>query len=459
MPKDTSIEIPQSLEDWVHQWLFDKVESGPMDLDTHVRVTTFCRAISYDLYRHLSAPLSSPSIEGPFHKVYVECPADEENDYTMTIRKDGDIRIKEIEGPAFIHTASPSASIQEAPTVEADAWRSVFHSKPDSYRVRFKDKYGKEYVGNYSEIGRDYYSYGVNDPIPDVTHWKPIGAYVGAPPAVEEKSDELMTAVDREQSYVSDINVGDMTQPDVNQGQGEEKTAVEEVPGEMIAWINEMSNKMQGKNGINVACISCYRHGCQDGAIALYRYVLGKDGNIDAFKEGYKKAVATINPELISRDNEIASLRSKLEAKTKESENWRDGYFDHSKRYGILQAECDEIELLRKNGAGLRHTFDLLPDGEKAGPAGKVLLKCLEHLYQGFNIKMLGEHEERVSQFLLLLQQALRKVDGRVAAAKKAHAIAFGVYLNNLEFVVSSMHDLYCGFLADDAKKNENHKL
>ena len=55
MPKDTSIEIPQSLEDWVHDWLFKMVQSEGHDLDTHVRITTFTRAMAYDLYRHLES--------------------------------------------------------------------------------------------------------------------------------------------------------------------------------------------------------------------------------------------------------------------------------------------------------------------------------------------------------------------------------------------------------------------
>jgi len=53
MSNNTIPEIPEEFQEWVSQWLFKHVESVPIDLDEHVRVTTFCRAIVYQAYRHL----------------------------------------------------------------------------------------------------------------------------------------------------------------------------------------------------------------------------------------------------------------------------------------------------------------------------------------------------------------------------------------------------------------------
>lgn len=61
------IEVPEEFQEWVSEWLFKHVESAPIDLDEHVRVTTFCRAIVYQAYRHLS-PSSRPAIGPMFVK-------------------------------------------------------------------------------------------------------------------------------------------------------------------------------------------------------------------------------------------------------------------------------------------------------------------------------------------------------------------------------------------------------
>lgn len=54
-----------------------------------------------------------------------------------------------------------------------------------------------------------------------------------------------------------------------------------------------------------------------------------------------------------------------------------------------------------------------LPDGSIAGPAGEILLKRLNNLYDGFNITMLGENEARVRAFLGGLQEDLKRLDSQ----------------------------------------------
>ena len=72
-----------------------------------------CNISGEDHVSDLSSPsLDSLNIDRPrervlaesYERVYVECPDDEENDYTMTIRKDGSVRIKEIEGLVWVMT-------------------------------------------------------------------------------------------------------------------------------------------------------------------------------------------------------------------------------------------------------------------------------------------------------------------------------------------------------------------
>ena len=80
-------EIPEVLENWVSQWLFKHVESAPIDLDEHVRVTTFCRAIVYQAYRFMLAT-HPPVVEGGLRwvKATDHFPTTEEPDKFMHIK-------------------------------------------------------------------------------------------------------------------------------------------------------------------------------------------------------------------------------------------------------------------------------------------------------------------------------------------------------------------------------------
>jgi hypothetical protein len=142
-------------------------------------------------------------------------------------------------------------------------------------------------------------------------------------------------------------------------------------------------------------------------------------------------------------EQEVKELRAQLEGATISSRNIIDQNCaliderDRERAAGKKEADAAvatiqelkaEIELLRKNGASLRPDPEYLPDGKKVGPAGKVLLRCLEHLYNGFNIAMLGEHEGRLRKFIMGLQAGLQVVDrdhaGRTKSQQSAAATA-----------------------------------
>ena len=103
---------------------------------------------------------------------------------------------------------------------------------------------------------------------------------------------------------------------------------------------------------------------------------------------------------------------------------------------------------------------DYFPSGEKAGPAGRVLLKELDSLYNGFNIKMLGEHESRIRWLIDGLRKGLVKVDDQWEAKLEARAIAFAIYSHaNMHRSYSSGAEVYRQFLIDEAEKIKNHEV
>lgn len=52
-------------------------------------------------------------------------------------------------------------------------WVRCWEQKPDTHKVRFKDKHGNEFIGNYSKDTGQYWAYGLGQAINDVIYWRP----------------------------------------------------------------------------------------------------------------------------------------------------------------------------------------------------------------------------------------------------------------------------------------------
>lgn len=52
-------------------------------------------------------------------------------------------------------------------------WVKCWEQKPDTHKVRFKDKHGNEFIGNYSKDTGQYWAYGLGQAINDVIYWRP----------------------------------------------------------------------------------------------------------------------------------------------------------------------------------------------------------------------------------------------------------------------------------------------
>lgn len=51
-------------------------------------------------------------------------------------------------------------------------WVKCWEQKPDTHKVRFMDKHGNEFIGNYSKDTGQYWAYGLGQAINDVIYWR-----------------------------------------------------------------------------------------------------------------------------------------------------------------------------------------------------------------------------------------------------------------------------------------------